>query len=35
MSEAVRLALNVAEGFANGKGLDVVVHTVYTLKGDR
>jgi hypothetical protein len=33
MSESDRLALNVAEEFANGKGLDVVVHNVCTFKG--
>ncbi len=27
------MALNVAEGFANGKELDVVVHNVYIFKG--
>jgi hypothetical protein len=33
MSESDRLALNVAEEFANGRGLDVVVLNVCTFKG--
>jgi hypothetical protein len=33
MPESDRLALNVAEEFANERGLDVVVHDVHTYKG--